>query len=277
MTALALVAAAAPSAAAVTIGHVAPTTPPSNCSNVSDDWVQPIENFGASYAVPDAGGITSWTIDSWSTMASTKAGQHWTMKIFRHLSGPNYTVVAHDGPRDLDSGVLNTFAVNMVVRPGDLLGMNDNPVTPYVSTACETAFTGDTVFFGSGDLADGETGPIGSSIADRRLNISAVAEPTNTFSLGQVARNKKKGTGTITVTVPNPGALAVSGTGVKAASVTASTGDVQLPVAAAGKKRKTLKAKGKAAVGPIVTFTPTGGEPSALSTTIQLKKKRPRR
>lgn len=45
-----------------------------------------------------------------------------------------------------------------------------------------------------------------------------MVEPSNAITVGQITRNKKKGTSTITVDVPNPGELAGSGNGVKASS-----------------------------------------------------------
>ena len=50
-----------------------------------------------------------------------------------------------------------------------------------------------------------------------RLNISAVVEPTNSFTLGKPKLNKKKGTATLAVNVPNSG-TGVWGKGVKAAT-----------------------------------------------------------
>lgn len=143
------------------------------------------------------------------------------MKVFRKVSGVNYRVVGHDGPRALTSGALNTFPASIVARPGDLLGMNDNSVSPPTSTACTFAApAGDFVFFGSGNLADGASGPIGSPASNSRLNISAVAEPTNTFTLGGLTRYRNRGTASIEVRVPNPGVLTISGTGVRAKTTT---------------------------------------------------------
>jgi hypothetical protein len=265
---------ASPSSASVILGQIPAPTPGSTCSNVVDDWVQPNEISGNSYVVPTSGGIVSWTITSWSTQASATAGQHWTMKVFRRVTGTTYSVVGHDGPRALTAGALNTFQTSILVKPGDLLGMNDNSVNPPVATACDVVAAGNTIFFGSGNLADGSSGPIGTPIANRNLNISAVADPTNSFSLGTVTRSKKKGTATVTVSVPNPGDLTISGNGVGSASAVAGPGEVKLPIAATGKKQKKLKKKGKVKVSPTVSFTPVGGTPSAQSIPVQLKKKR---
>jgi hypothetical protein len=261
------------SAAAVTLGQVAATTPPSTCSNVVDDWLQPTEISGNPYVVPATGGIVSWTITSWSTRASTTAGQHWTMKVFRRVSGINYQAVGHDGPRALTAGALNSFTTSIKAKPGDLLGMNDNSVNPPVSTACTSASTGNTVFFGSGNLADGASGPIASPVANTRLNISAVAEPTSDFSFGVLTRYKNRGTASIEVRVPNPGQITISGAGVKSRSTAfAAPGGSQLRIVSAGKKRRKLNRRGKVTVSPTFTYTPTGGAPRAQALTVPLKK-----
>jgi hypothetical protein len=79
------------------------------------------------------------------------------------------------------------------------------------------------------------------------------------------------------VTVPGPGQLALSGNGVKAArlaverAVTAP-GAVQLLIKATGKKQTKLNESGTVTVRPRVTYTPTGGDPSAQSRRVKLKK-----
>ena len=55
------------------------------------------------------------------------------------------------------------------------------------------------------DLPNGATGAFGP-VPDLRVNVSAVVEPANAFTLGEVRRNKKKGKATLTVSVPNPAA-----------------------------------------------------------------------
>jgi subtilisin-like proprotein convertase family protein len=104
-------------------------------------------------------------------------------------------------------------------------------------------------------------------------------KPSNVFTLGATTRNKKKGTATLTVNVPNPGELTGSGNGVSAAgaaviskTVTAP-GNVQLLIKAKGKKKKKLNQKGKVKVKPKITYAPTGGDPSAQSVKVRLKKK----
>ena len=89
--------------------------------------------------------------------------------------------------------------------------------------------------------------------------------------------NEKKGIARLPATVPGPGELALSGNGVKAAgavvakAVTAP-GAVQLLIKATGKKQRKLNETGKVTVKPRVTYTPTGGDPSARSRKVKLKK-----
>ena len=270
-----------PAAASVTIGGLAPGSPPaSNCSNVRDDWVQPAVVTGNPYEIPSTGAITSW-----STNASPTVGQVWTMKIFRHISGSTYRVLAHDGPRTLTAGTLNTFATNIPVKAGDLLGMNDADTTTPVNTTCAYVSTGDTIYFNGGSLADNQEGPIATAIANRRLNIQAVFEPANNFTVVTVTRDRKAGTATITVDVPNAGELVASGPGVIAASAQAVTskavplGQSQLVVGATGRKKRKLRRKGRAKINVAVTYTPTDGAARTQHVKLKLRRKpiKPRR
>src|SRR5262245_53145493 len=270
-----LIAAASPAAASVTIGQVPPTTPVNTCTNLQEDWIQPVTNIGNPYVVPSTGTITSW-----STQTSNSAGQVWTMKIFRQVSGSTYSVVGHDGPHALPPGTLNTFQTKIAVKPGDLLGMNDNDTSTPVSTACAVGSPAGDVFWRNGSLADGAQGSFTSQASGAPLNIRAVFEPTNTFSFGAVTRNRKRGTATITVTVPNAGDVTASGNGVKAAAAgavvskqAASPGDVQFLIKAKGQKKHKLFKTGKVKVKVRVTYTPTGGKSRKQSIKVKLRKR----
>jgi hypothetical protein len=264
--------AAAPSqAGAVTIGQLAPDGSPANCPGTEFDMFSPTVTKGDSYAVPSYG----TAITSWSTNAANAPGQQLGLKVFRLVSGSTYRVIAHDGPHGL-SGGLNTFAVNIAVMPGDLIGL-DNVATG-VFTVCDfsdPAFVNPTDRNRNhiGDVPDGGTQsfpPPGGSVS--HTNVRAVVKPINTFTLGALARNKKKGIATLSVDAPLPGQLALSGTGVMSTSVTAP-GAVILTVKAVGKARRTLRKKGKATVNAAITYTPTDGEPNTQVLKITLKKK----
>jgi hypothetical protein len=278
LAALSLVASAPPAAGSVTIGQLPPSTPPAACSS-ERDTAQPTVTSGNPYVVPATGGITAWTVTSWSTFASADLGQSFTMKLFRQVAGMTYTVVGHDGPRDLIAGALNTFPSSVAAKPGDVLGLNSGPGT---SNACNFTVPMDTALTRSGNLADGESGDFGTTTPFFRVNITAVVAPTNTFSFGDVTRNKKKGTATLTVDVPNPGELALSGRGVKAqragggavaSKTVTAAGTVKLLIKAKGKKKRKLNKTGKVKVYPKVTYTPTGGDPSKQSKRLKLKKR----
>jgi hypothetical protein len=273
-------AAADPQADAVTIGQLAPNSSPANCPGLFDIF-SPTVTKGDSYVVPSYG----TAITSWSTNAADGSGQMLTLKIFRLVSGDTYQVIAHDGPRNLTGGTVNTFPVNIGVLPGDLIGLNTaNAAT--VPNACDfsdPAFVSPTDRNRNhiGDIPDGGTQnfpPPGGSVT--HTNVKAVVKPINTFTLGALTRDKKKGTATLPVEVPVPGDLALSGKGVKsAASAGARTstavsgpGTTTLTIKAKGKARKKLRETGKVTVNALITYTPTDGDPSTQTRKIPLRK-----
>lgn len=110
-------------------------------------------------------------------------------------------------------------------------------------------------------------------------NGSISVEPTNTFTLGKIRVNKRKGTATQILSVPNAGVVKASGKGVKSSSASAavkvtSPGKVRLKISAKGKKRKQLEKNGKVRLKLKLAYTPTGGETASLSRKLTLKQKR---
>lgn len=272
--AVSLTASASPAGASVTVGQIAPDTTAARTCVSPVDRVQPTVTGGNSYVMPANGTITSW-----STTTSGDGGGQLKLKVFRHVAGTTYMAVAQDAPRNLVPDAINTFSVSVAVRAGDLLGLNSFSGTP----DCAFAVTGETYLrTATSDLPDGASADFNQSTIDRRLNVSAVLNPSNTFGLGNVTRNKKKGTATVTVDVPNPGTIDVSGTGVNVAETAAvktvtAPGPVKFLISASGKKRKKLKSRGKVTVSASFTFTPNGGAAAAQSTSLKLKKKRKKR
>jgi hypothetical protein len=117
---------------------------------------------------------------------------------------------------------------------------------------------------------------VGLTITDSRSPPS----PSNAFTLGAVARNKKKGTATLNLILPNPGELTASGNGVSAASAgraviskAVGVGPAQLLIKATGKKKRKLNETGKVKLNVVVTYTPTGGDPNTQSVMVKLKRK----
>jgi hypothetical protein len=274
LAALSLTAGASPAGAVVTIGQLAPgSPPPAICINPTpQDLLQSPVTSGNSYAVPLLG-VPSLIVTSWSHSAAAGSAPL-TFKVYRG-TGPNtYRVVGHDGPRTLASGVVNTFSgLRIPVRPNDVIGLH----TAGAATACEFNAPGDRSFVRNGDLADGQEGTFTENPGER-LNVTAVVAPDNRFTFGKVKLDKEKGTARLTLGVPNPGELTGSGKGVKVAGAAVisksvpAAGPVNLKIGAKGKKKRKLNETGKVKVKPKITYTPAGGDPSTQSITVKLKK-----
>jgi hypothetical protein len=233
------------------------------------DSAQLVVASGNSYTVPENGTITSW-----STNAVSGIGQKLTFKVFRKVSDPAfYRAIGHNGPQDLAGGLLNTFAANIAVQAGDIIGLN-----PTGANAIDAGVTGDTILNKSPPLNDGEAAAFNTGTGGR-INVSAVFQPDNTATVGTTALNKKKGTATLNLTLPNPGELTATGSGVSASSAghaviskAVTPGAAQLIVKATGKKRKTLNASGKVKLSVAITFTPANGDPATQTVKVKLKK-----
>jgi hypothetical protein len=269
--AAALAVGATPAPAAVTIGQTDPASSPmSSCAGVNpQDMIQPTVTSGTSYVVPANGAITSWSHNAYAS-----ANQEITMKVWRQVSGTTYRVVGHDTRTLSGPGLITFSGISVPAQPGDVLGLNSG-TGAFVD--CMFPAIGDTMLYKSpSEAADGEQVTF-ITVPDRRPNISAIFDPTNTFTLGPIRRNKKKGTATINVTVPNPGDLAASGNGVKAAravkSKSVGAGQAQLLIKAKGKKRRSLNETGKVKLRVAVTYTPSGGSSRTQSLKVKLKKK----
>jgi hypothetical protein len=269
-----LSASASQAVASVTVGQLAPGVPQAYCSgSVPYDGVQPTVTSGNSFVVPGKGVITAW-----SNKSGPDSGQTMTFKVYRPLGGQGYMVVGHDGPRPLQASALNTFTTAIPVQSGDVIGLHYGETSAL--TACNFDAT-DTYLERSGDLADGQFGnfPPYAVCCFYRLNVTALVEPTSSFTLGKVVRNNKRGIATVTANVPNPGDLSVSGKGVKdvsaAGAVSAksvSPGAATLTIKSRGKQKRILESTGKVKVRPVITYTPTGGEPTTQVLKLKLRK-----
>jgi hypothetical protein len=282
LAALSTVAIASPATASVTLGQLAPgSSPPDECLGPGgQDVLQPTVTSGNTYVVPGTGTITSWKHNA---AGSSSGVQRLTLKVFRKVADPaTYMAVGHDGPRDLIPGNVTGYPASIPVKAGDVLGVSNN-FSPG-STACWFYAPFESFLFDDGNLADGDfkafISSAHTSIANERVNVSAVFEPSNSLTLGKVKRNEKKGTATLTVEVPNPGELTGSGNGVKAASAgeavtskaVTAPGEAQLLIKAKGKKRRKLNETGKVKLNVNVTYTPTGGDPKTQLTKVKLRK-----
>ena len=167
-----LVVGASSAAGAVTIGQLAPESPPQGFADPSGtfDIAQPTVTSGNPYVAPGTGTITSW-----SHNAAAGAGQILTFKVFRRVTGSTYMVVGHDGPRSMTGGAVNTFPASIPVKPGDVIGLYFDVAPP--AKAYFFDFPGDEFLERSGNLADGQSGAFVSN-PDRRVNVTAMFEPT---------------------------------------------------------------------------------------------------
>jgi hypothetical protein len=260
-----------PSLASVTIGQLAPPSPPTTCFG-SSDVIQPTVVAGNTYVVPSLPPAGALAITSWSTSAYAGAGQTYTLKVFHFVAGSTWKVVGHDGPHELTAGTVNTFPANLRVSPGDVLGAGRGSAP----SACVFSAPGESFLYASpsGSLDDNQSGTFASAPTDFRVNISANVAPANEFTLSAAVLNKKRGTATVTATLPNPGDLSLSGHGVKTSSATAVPGTaIPLAIAAKGKKKRKLNRKGKVRVTADVTYTPVGGDRRILPVSVKLKKR----
>jgi hypothetical protein len=266
MASIAGLLAAAPSHAAVTLGQLAPFPPSPDCTPTRD-YLQPSITGGNLYVARQAGTITSWST------RSSGAGATYVFKIFRRTTDPDvFTVVAQAPPRTLTAGI-NTVPVNIAVRSGDMIGLNESGLP----NSCTFPQPGDGVLTRSGDLDDGESGGFAPQ-NDVRLNLSAVLVPSNDFAVAAITRDRKRGSATVIVNVSNPGVIAMTGKGLKkrATKNIAVARTVQFQIAAAGARKRKLGRTGKVTLTPTLTFTPTGGDPAAKPVTVKLRKRRSR-
>jgi hypothetical protein len=253
--------------ATITLGQLPPSGATfATCGPTSGSYIQPTVTSGNSYVVPRAGRITSWT-----TAATSNSNQTMSLKIFRPLGGAAYLAVSHDGPHSLTPSAVNTFAVNLAVQPGDVLGVNTDGTPNLVG--CRFDVPGDTSWGSFPASPDDGQSATFMSVPDSRLNLTAEFDPPNAFTITGTTRHKKKGTATLTVDLPGPGAVSLGGRGLKSQETASAGGALALNVIAAGKVRRKLRKRGKAPVAFSVTFAPTGGTPSAQPQSLKLVKK----
>lgn len=260
---------AVPARAAVTLGQLAPAPAFPDCPATDPpgaDYLQPSITGGNLYIARQAGTITSWST------RSSGGGATYVFKVFRRTSDPDvFQVIAHGPPRMLTSGI-NTVPVNIAVRSGDMIGINESGG----ANSCTFAQPGDAVLTRGGSLSDGASGTFAPQ-NNVRLNLSAVLVPSNTFNIAAITRDRKRGSAAVIVNVSNPGALTISGKGLKKGRVSkdvAVAGTVQFQIASTGARKRRLERTGKVALTPTMTFAPTGGDPASQPFTLKLLRKR---
>jgi DNA-binding beta-propeller fold protein YncE len=101
--------------------------------------------------------------------------------------------------------------------------------------------------------------------------------PSNQFTIGGLARDKRRGRAKLKVTTPGPGELGLdAGAKLKPVDVAVSGGESKLKIRARGKTAKRLQAKGHVKVQATITFVPSGWSPSTQRVRVKLIQKRRR-
>jgi hypothetical protein len=245
--------------------------PPALCINPDPiDLVQATGPAAPSYTVPAAPG-QSLVITSWSHHAAAGSAPL-EFKVYRPVGGATFRVLGHDGPRPLNSGVVNTFSgLHIPVSPGDVIGLH----TSAAPTACHFNAPGQSYLFRGGDLADGQQGAFGPNTGEQ-LNVSALVAPDNRLTVRGVKRNKKRGTARITLGIPNPGELHLAGAAVAfrgGRDRQVQAGDVSLVVGAFGNAREKLLETGKVRMVAQISYVTPGVAGSFLPLKLALRKR----
>lgn len=220
---------------------------------------------------PVNGTVTSWRF------SDAAANNQIRLRVLRQVDNQSFTGISTSAAQTSVNGLNGPFSTSLPIKAGDSIGLNaGSGGGSFLYDAMPANFLD---MYWAPPLGDGETRDgVGEN---HEVMVQATVEPTNTFTLGSVVRNKKKGTATITVDVSNPGRLdfSVAGGNIAEAAnsgtkTVAAPGPVKFLIKATGKKRKKLNSKGKVKLTATFTFTPSFGSPNTQSTKIKLKKKK---
>ena len=222
------------------------------------------------------GGLTSpvnGTVTLWRLLSASSglAG----FQVVHPLGGNLFTGAGTTPTFVAPGNMVSTYALTIPIKLGDSIavvadsGLKIDAFTPGVR-----------VMQWQPPLQDG--GPGSTPVFEgpnNEITFNAEIDPTSSFTVDAIARDKKRGKATLTVVVPNPGELSGKGSGAKLSnaaraskSVTAP-GPVPLVVKATGKKAATLNQTGKVALRVTLNFTPTGGAASSQTVKVKLKKR----
>lgn len=185
-----------------------------------------------SYTVPSDGVITSW-----SHRGNDIAPGTGRLQLWQPAGGTNYTLVGRSEIEAFVAGAVDTFATDIPVSTGDVLGFRSDTA----GTGCSGAGgVGDVVRFDGANTSDPPPGvmrDMSSPLAGLRLNVSATFEPADgldsSATKGKQSANKLK----IKLTVDQDSTLNLGGKAKVAQRVLAST-------TAKAKKYKLKKKKG---------------------------------
>jgi hypothetical protein len=114
------------------------------------------------------------------------------------------------------------------------------------------------------------TGVDRSFITGADAPVGVAVDALRSFSFGKAKKNKRRGTAKLVVKLPGSGELELANTTqVRGAKRRAEAkGKAKLPVRPSGEAKQRLNAKGKAQVKAEVSYTPTGGDPNIVASTL---------
>jgi hypothetical protein len=263
---------------------------PGTCGRVTN-LVQAAVAGPPSYTVPSDGVITSW-----SHRGNDIAPGTGRLQLWRPAGGTNYTLVGRSEIEAFVAGVVDTFATDIPVSTGDVLGFRSDTA----GTGCTGAGgVGDVVRFDGANTSDPPPGVMRDMFDAEtpfRLNVSATfasdsppsppppdSTPPDTtnpkakiskVSVKGPAKPKKGKKATYKVKVSNPGnidaagaKLQVKGKGVKAKK---SVGKISAGKAKTVKLKLKLKKPGKVKLTFKVTSENAGGK--SVKKTVKVKK-----
>jgi hypothetical protein len=176
-----------------------------------------------------------------------------------------------------DDDVLREFDTSLPIHAGDEIGLGAaaGAYVPAFHPSGGAPGIAGKYYFADGTPSDGNAAAMSGE-----LQLNAEVEPTNTFSLSPVLRNKRNGTASVTANVPNPGTFEVQGGLIAPETVAvAAPGNVALTLQPTQPIRKQLKKQGKALVDATFVYAPTFGKHRTQSAvfTLKLKRKKKRR
>jgi hypothetical protein len=269
------------SRASMTLGNDLATAPTGNtqCNFMDTDrGCLAIDDTipGGTAVSPSTGFLTAWHV----RLGPGTAAQTIRFRMVRRNPDGTFRMIASGPLESVPAGAgTYTFPLNLTIHAGDQIAMDaDSAALIY----WRAPLTGAASHEFKSPLDGESTPPPIFTNPDFDHTFNAVLDATNSFTLGAVTRNKKKGTATIEAQVSNPGQLTGSGSGASVARAGAKVsqdvsgpGPATLTIRAAGKKKRTLKRTGKVRLNVSITFTPTGGDPNTQTLTVKLRKKRP--
>jgi hypothetical protein len=102
-----------------------------------------------------------------------------------------------------------------------------------------------------------------------------ISLPSNSFKVGKLKLNRRKGTAKLAIFVPGPGKMTLAGAGlVRQGANSRRGGKLSLTIKPRGKKKHKLEQKGKVKVRAKLTFVPTGGTARTVKKKMVLKMRR---